>query len=133
MTLDPTAQRAYRLYLKGYSLRNIEKAIGIPRSTLSYKFRKIFGPNYAQKRNKNGTIQILQEYLKDPSISQKHKREIKEFIERKLTLISEMDSLYQNQPLYTNKKIQSLTNAECSRGKHPYDFQFERFNNFTKL
>lgn len=112
---------AYRLWLLGDSLRDIEQKTNIPKSTLSYYFRRIFGTQYRNSRRVKGTYQVLLEYLDDVSLSTKDRKEIQRFLDKNREQILEFDFMNREQPLFTDREIINLTYSETSRSR--YDFR----------
>ncbi len=106
--------RAYKLFLKGYSLRALAKIFKIPKSTLSYKFRKLYGSDYAEQRNHWGVLQIILEYTNDRDLSVRDRQQIRDWMNRNFNQIVESERANLDKPLYTNRKIQQLTYLECS-------------------
>ncbi|MGV0103985.1 HTH psq-type domain-containing protein [Nostoc sp. DSM 114160] len=117
--------RAYKLFLKGYSLRSLAKIFKIPKSTLSYKFRKTYGVDYAEQRNHWGLLPIIQEYVNDKSLADKDKREIRDWMNRNFDRIIESEKANLDKPLYTNRKLDQLTQLECSWRKGDWRSLFE--------
>ncbi len=111
--MSTAISRAYKLFLKGYSLRSLEKIFKIPKSTLSYKFRKSYGDNYAEQRNHWGVLQIIQEYASDKSLSAKDRQQVRDWLNKNFNEIIESEKANLDNPLYTNRKIQQLTYLEC--------------------
>lgn len=106
-------ERAFTLYIQGYSLRKLSCIFKIPTTTLAYKFRKRYGNDYTQLKNKNGLIPIIKEYLVNPNLSIEDKRKIKQWMNSNCTNILASDKDNSNIPLYTEKKIEQLTRQEC--------------------
>ncbi|WP_322734414.1 hypothetical protein [Nostoc sp. DedVER02] len=117
--------RAYKLFLKGYSLRKIAKIFKIPKSTLSYKFRKLYGSDYAEQRNHWGILQVIQEYANDKSLSPRDRQQIRDWMNRNFNQIIESERANLDKPLYTNRKLQQLTELECSYRKGDWKRLFE--------
>ncbi|MFS0515133.1 hypothetical protein ACEYW6_10470 [Nostoc sp. UIC 10607] len=117
--------RAYKLFLKGYSLRALEKIFKIPKSTLSYKFRKIYGTDYAEQRNHWGVLAVINEYTNDKSLSPKDRQQIKDWMNQNFNQIIESERANLDRPLYTNRKIQQITELECSYKKGDWKSLFE--------
>jgi hypothetical protein len=123
--MSTAISRAYKLFLKGYSLRSLAKIFKIPKSTLSYKFRKLYGSDYAEQRNHWGILPIVQEYLNDKSLADKDRRQIKDWMNQNFNQIIESEKANLNKPLYTNRKLQQLTELECSYRKGDWKSLFE--------
>ncbi|MBN3927118.1 hypothetical protein [Nostoc sp. NMS4] len=123
--MSTTIGRAYKLFLKGYSLRALAKIFKIPKSTLSYKFRKVYGADYAEQRNHWGLLPIIQEYVNDKDLSARDRQQIKDWMNRNFDKIIESEKSNLDKPLYTNRKLQQLTELECSYKKGDWKQLFE--------
>lgn len=123
--MSTAISRAYKLFLKGYSLRSIAKIFKIPKSTLSYKFRKLYGSDYAEQRNHWGILPIVQEYTNDKSLSAKDRQQIRDWMNRNFNQIIESEKAHLDKPIYTNRKLQQLTELECSYRRGDWKQLFE--------
>lgn len=123
--MSTAISRAYKLFLKGYSLRKIAKIFKIPKSTLSYKFRKLYGSDYAEQRNHWGILPVIQEYINDRDLSARDKQQIRDWMNINFNQIIESEKAHLDKPLYTNRKLQQLTELECSYRKGDWRKLFE--------
>ncbi|BAY23728.1 hypothetical protein NIES2100_35200 [Calothrix sp. NIES-2100] len=104
-------ERAFKLYLQGWSLRKLEKHFGVPNETLGYRFRNKYGRDYRRLKN---FLPVVREYLKNRSLSAQDKGQIIEWLTS--------DSLFQrltalpntHKKLYTNSEIENLTRRQCN-------------------
>jgi len=120
-----TLHKAFQLYLQGYSLRNLSKRFNIPKSTLSYKFKKTFGTEYTQLRNNHGVLQVIKEYLHNPNLPSKDRNTIKKWFNNNLSTILESEITNINNPLYSNSYLDKLTRQECSHRSKDWKQLFE--------
>ncbi|ALB39893.1 MULTISPECIES: helix-turn-helix domain-containing protein [unclassified Anabaena] len=120
-----TLNKAFQLYLQGYSLRNLSKRFNIPKSTLSYQFKKAFGLDYTNLRNSYGAIQVIKEYIHNPDISTKDKHDIKRWLSNNLSTILESETANIKTPLYSDRYLDRLTFKECSHRSKDWKQLFE--------
>lgn len=106
--------KAFQMYLQGYSLRNLTKRFGVPKSTLSVRFKKHFGVNYTQLRNDHGVLPILKEYMFDTDLlSDRDRAKVKRWYNENVDKIMLSDLNNRSNTLLTNKQLDRLTFAEC--------------------
>lgn len=115
----------FNLYLQGYSLRNLSKRFHIPKSTLSYQFRKKYGDNYTQARNSNGIIPVIKEYLHSPDIDPRYKNTIRRWLNDNLAQIMESEAANLANPIYSDRHLDKLTYAECGHKSKDWKQVFE--------
>jgi hypothetical protein len=120
-----TLNKAFQLYLQGYSLRNLSKRFNIPKSTLSYKFKKCFGEEYTQLRNNHGVLQVIKEYLHNPNLPSRDRNNIKKWFNDNLSTILESEITNINAPLYSDSYLNKLTRQECSHRSKDWKQLFE--------
>lgn len=126
MDSDKVLDRAFNLYIQGYSLRNLEKRFHIPKSTLSFKFRKKYGEGYSSLKNSQGVMSIIKEYLRSPNLGQSDKNSIQKWMYTNLSSIMESDIKNHQVPLLSDKQLDNLTREQCSsRGGKDWKTLFE--------
>lgn len=121
--MDSTTERAFKLYLQGWSLRKLEKHFGIPNETLGYRFRAKYGRNYKQLKN---FLPVIREYLKRRDLSTRDKEQISDWLTSDslfIRLVS-TDNQYRNK-LYSCQEIENLTRRQCSHGEEDWRRLFE--------
>ncbi|WP_427162616.1 hypothetical protein ACQFX9_14335 [Aliinostoc sp. HNIBRCY26] len=122
--------RAFLLYQQGYSLRKLSSIFKIPFTTLGYKFRNLYGKDYIKTKNKNGILPIIKEYLRNPDVSDRDKRVIREWMNLNLRNIIKNDLTHSNIPLFTDAKIEKLTKQEfIQRERFKYyltDYEYDK-------
>jgi hypothetical protein len=114
--------RAFRLYLQGWSLRKLEKHFGVDHSTFGKLFQHRFGRDYQNIKN---FVPIVQEYLKSSSLKPKDKEQIRDWL-RSSQLYDLLLSLnVPDKKLYTEGQINNLTSKQCSHRTKDWRFLFE--------
>lgn len=103
----------YREYIKGKSLRELEKIYGISKSQLSVIFKKKFGDNYTKMKNDYGLRSILNEYK--GILNNRDKKKLEEWIKENEDLILESDLNNVDTKLYTDKQLKCMTYSECGK------------------
>ncbi|AFY48991.1 hypothetical protein Nos7524_3191 [Nostoc sp. PCC 7524] len=108
--------RAFILYTSGYSLRKLEKHFCISKDTIANHFKKTYGPNYKNIKNRNGILPIIQEYLKSNILNTRQKEVVRRWLDNPSTtqLISNSDRQHLDSKLYTKDYIDKLTKLECN-------------------
>jgi hypothetical protein len=106
--------KAFQMYLQGYSLRNLTKRFNIPKSTLSVRFKKNYGVNYTQLRNSNGVLPIIKEYMFDVDLlSYKDRAKVKRWYNENIDKIMLSDLNNRSNTLLTDRQLNRLTLQEC--------------------
>lgn len=122
--MDITTE-AFQLYIQGYSLRNLEKRFHIPRTTLAYRFKKLYGDNYSQLKNSQGLMAVVKEYLRSPALSQKDKNSIRKWLYSNHKTILESDVKNHQSPLLSDHQLQNLTLNQCGHKTKDWKALFE--------
>lgn len=120
-----TLEKAFQLYIQGFSLRNLEKRFKIPKSTLSFRFKKRYGDNYSSLKNKEGVMSVINEYLRSPSLSRREKDIIKSWLYLNLSSVIDSDIRNHQTPLFSDSKLDKLTREQCSRREKDWKTLFE--------
>ncbi|MBD2196602.1 MULTISPECIES: helix-turn-helix domain-containing protein [Calothrix] len=119
---EAATQRAFSLYLKGWSLRKLQSHFNTPKSTLRDRFERIYGRGYTNLRS---IIDIIKEYLTDPKISTKDKEQIREWLNSPQLFQLLLNVKSPNTKFYTDKQIRSLTLKECFHKSRDFKELFE--------
>lgn len=104
-------EQAFRLYLKGWSLRRLQTKFGIDHSTFGKLFQRRYGKNYRYTKQ---IFPIVNEYLRSRSIRPRDKVLIQEWLcgdELLNSIITHQNTRITK--LYTNNQIEVLSNKEC--------------------
>lgn len=124
--MSTITQRAFSLYLQGMSLRKLQSHFNIPKETLSYRFRKLYGKDYTLIKN---VAPVVKEYLKSPDLSPEDKQLIQQWFNSP-ELINKLLDIGTNTrltKLYTQTEIEFLTINECGHGAKDWREVFDTF------
>ncbi|MBD2515197.1 hypothetical protein H6G93_09285 [Nostoc sp. FACHB-973] len=124
---DPKViERAYKMFLTGSSLRELEIYFKMPKSSIRERFIKMYGKDYASKRNSYGAAHIISEYLNSKTLSPKQKLEIKKWFYSPQTLRNIMYTDHKNpSKLLSDRQIEVLTTEECGHKSKDWKELFE--------
>lgn len=114
---ESTIYRAFQNWLTGSNLRELSTFFNIPHQTLSYNFKKYFGPNYTKLRNNHGIIPIIQEHLSNTRLTPKQRSIIQNWLEEQIKELLINDLKNTDTRLLTSREENKLTFAECSHSE----------------
>jgi len=120
--------KAFQFYQQGLTLRELEKIFNVPRSTLSFRFKKQFGNNYADLKNSHGLLPMIKEYLHNPNLPERHRNTIKRWFNDNLSIILESEVKHRDTKLYSDKQLDNFTRFECGHRSKDWRDVFEFLN-----
>ncbi|MBE9178700.1 hypothetical protein IQ268_09020 [Oculatella sp. LEGE 06141] len=106
------ADRACLLFLRGWTVRALEKHLQTPRSTIHYNLKKRLGTKSKSRSTRQGALRIVEEHLKDGQMSSRQKAEVRRWMAANMQRIIEIDEAHDTR-LLTAKAEKELARQEC--------------------